>query len=223
MIRFLVYVLLIIIIIFVPLNTYNTEAKKYINISKPSVKIRLIEQKNIPKPKVIKKIIKKKKVIKKKKIIKKILKKKPIKKVIKKEPKPVEKVKIQEEIIEPKMIKDEPILETLEIAQTISSPLINQNKIDKYYALIYEKIDKYKKYPKKAIRFKQEDTVKVYFVVNKDGVISDFKILKESKYNSLNKAVKKMFKRIKKVQKPPKDIDTPLEIEVGINFKLTKD
>jgi len=109
------------------------------------------------------------------------------------------------------------------ISKSKSVKVVDKNESKEYYATIYQEIDKNKKYPKQAIKFKQEDSIPVSFMVNGEGEIYDFKILKKSSYPSLNKAVEKIFKNVKKLQRPPLGISLPLEVKININFKLEKE
>ena len=212
MIRFFLYVFIIAIIIFIPFKINSDNNKKQLSVRASTVHVKLVEPKKV---KAVKKP-------QKKKIIKKKIKKKIIKKKLK--PKPKKKFFIPQELPQEIMPLEEEIIQedTKPLVNEVVVP-VNQSLIDDYYNLIYEKINRYKRYPKKAIRFKQEDSIPVYFAIDKDGIVYDFRIVKPSKYSSLNKAVEKIFKKIRRVKKPPSEIETPLKINISINFKLKKD
>jgi len=211
MIRFFVYIFIISTIIFIPFKI-NSESKKQVKVGTSVVHVKLVEPK---KPKVNKKP--------KKKIIKKKPKKKPKPKKPKPKPKPKKKVFVpQEKPQEIKPLEEEIIEEAIKSEVVENVQAVNQTLIDEYYNMIYEKINSHKRYPKKAIRFRREDSIPVHFAIDKDGLIYEFKILKKSKYSSLNKAVEKIFKKIKRVDRPPNGIETPLKINISINFKLKK-
>ncbi len=186
-------------------------------------------QKKAPK-KVVKK---KKKVVKKKPKPKKKIKPKPKpkpKKIIKPKPLPPKVVeKLVPIIEEPKIIEEEkeivppePVVEEVieeEILEDNSAQVMASKK-ELYFASIYDSIGKHKKYPKKAKKFKQQGDVKVRFDVDAEGKISNFMIVEKSKYKSLDKAVKKMFKKLKYFEKPPPELELPLEISITISYTL---
>lgn len=215
MIRSLLYVIILTVIVFIPFSL-NQESKKksYKRASRsvsvkivtpqPPVKLKEIVKTIKPKPK---KIIKKKRVIKKKIVPKPVIKKEPV--VVKKEP-----------LIQEKVVEEVAVVEEVLKQEVLSS--VSSSKEDEYYALIYEEINKNKYYPKKSKKFKQEDTIPVSFVIDKEGYVSAFKIVRPSQYKALNKAVKKMFKKMRSFKKPPSGVKTPLEMTIEINFKLQK-
>ena len=226
MIRSFIYIVILCIIVFIPFSMPQKAQKKVFKKGSKSISIKIVEQKEPPKkkitPKVAKPKPKPKKIIKKKVIKKKVVKKKVIPKPIKKiVPIPLPEPKIEPVEVEKEILKEEPVVEE-EIVQTQMSKAVSTSKVNEYYALIYEEISKNKYYPKKSRRFKQEDTIPVSFTIDKDGNVSAFKILKESKYRELNKAVKKMFKKMRKFKKPPSGVQTPLEMSIEINFKLQR-
>ena len=234
MFRFLLYAVFITLLLFIPLNIFKQETKQNVKLQSSSIKVKLTR---VPEPPKVRErpVVKKKKPVEKpieRKLVKKKpqeKKKKPIEKktkVLKKEPLPEPKA---QEPQEPKEIQKESPQDTPKLEQT---PLVSESKsvksVDKnesqeYYDAIYQEIDKNKKYPKQAIRFKQEDVIPVVFMVNGEGEIYDFKIIKKSSYPSLNKAVEKIFKKVKKLQKPPLGTSLPLEVKISINFKLEKE
>jgi len=229
--RSLVYIILLSIIAFIPFEYSKEQEAKSLQPSKKSINIKIvtpqIEQKKEPVKKVqkpkLKKIEKPKPKPKpiEKKIVKKVQKPKPkeiVKPVVEKVP-VKEMIEKKEEIIEEEIVEEDLIEEVVQEPQE-STDLNRQNEIDAYFAQVYEIINKAKYYPKKSRRFKQEDSIPVSFLVDKDGLISNFNIVKPSKYRELNKAVQKMFQKIKRFDKPPKGALTPLEMKISINFKL---
>ena len=228
MIRIVLYIAILCVIVFIPFTLPKKIEKKSFKRSNTSVNIKLVEpkveakkptppkvKKPKPKPKK-KKILKKKKPIKKKVIKKKIVPKKVVPKPTPlPEPEPIVDEKPEPQVVEEPVVEEEP-----KVQQEISTS--NASEVDAYFALIYEEINKNKYYPKKARRFRQEDTIGVSFTIDADGRVSAFKILKESRYKALNKAVKKMFKKMRKFVKPPQGAKTPLEMTIEINFNLEK-
>lgn len=216
MIRSLLYIIILTAIVFIPFSLNQESKKKSYKRASKSISIKIVTPPALVKPKKILKNVKpkpKKIIKKKKKVIKKKIVKKP---VVKKEP-----VLIKEEpIIQEKVVEEVAVVEEVmkqEVMATASS-----SKEDEYFTLIYEEINKNKYYPKKSKKFKQEDTISVSFVIDKEGYVSAFKIVRPSQYKALNKAVKKMFKKMKSFKKPPSGVKTPLEMSIEINFKLQK-
>ncbi len=204
--RALLYILVLIIIVFIPLKSTKKAQVQMLNHQTKSIHAKIVE------PKIEKKIEKKiEPKIKKKKIIKKKVLKKPT------PPKPIEKKveQVQEEKVVEKLIpKEEEVKPAPDTKQLLQSAKQN------YFGEVYEVINKSKYYPKKSRKFRQEDSIPVSFVIEEDGTISAFKIVKLSQFKELNKAVEKMFKKIKKFTKPPQGIPTPLEMNLNIDFKL---
>ncbi len=93
-------------------------------------------------------------------------------------------------------------------------------KKKRYYALVYAAIAANKRYPKKAIRFHQEGSVRVRFTVDGDGTITAFRIVAASGVRSLDKATRKLFEHLKKFQPPPEGTDLPLEMTINIKYTL---
>jgi len=217
LIRYTAYIIILSVLIFLPLLTNKHIKNESNTIKRNSMNIKLVQE-EIPKKPQIKKI---KKVKKTKSNIKPKVKPKPKKHKLKK-PKIIEK----KEILEPiKEIIEEIVKEETKEEKQVQEVINIQNKHietkkEKYFNSIYDSISSYKKYPKKARKFRQEGDVKVHFFIDKDGEVSRFEILQESEYKSLNKAVTKIFKKLKYFDKPPIELDLPLEISITISYKL---
>jgi len=212
--RSLFYILILSIIAFIPFSTSQKLERKKIKMHSQNVNVKIVDAKikKSAKPKIKPKLKKKKKKSIKKKIVKKIEKPKPKKQIVE---------KIEEKVLKEEVIKEEKIAvkdDSLLKEQSARNEL--QSKTDAYYANVYELINKNKYYPKKSRKFRQEDSIPVFFIIDKGGFISAFKIVRPSPYKELNKAVKKMFTKIKKFDKPPSGIALPLEMNININFKL---
>jgi len=218
MLRIIVYCFIVGAFLFVPFSYTIKEEKKILLGTNTPVYIKLITP---SKKKRIKPHIKKTIAVKKR--TKQIKKNKPLKKI--------EKKVLPREVLEPKLLKiaqqevPRKLVEKAQVnkkIQNVQTQQIATNKSieDKYYTQLYKTIDANKRYPKKAIRFKQQDEIVVSFAILEDGKVTLFKILKQSKYNSLNKEIRRMFQKIKMFEKPPKQLQTPLEIKITISFKL---
>ena len=210
-------------VIFVPMGVEVVELKplyhqdKVINVTlvKPPVKkkvkkvVKKVKKKPKPKPKPI---VKPKPIPKPKPVVKKVIipKPEPIKKI--------EKVVVKKEIIVQK--KEEVKSEDDEARKVELAKSMKAKRT--YYDTIFEVIAQNKRYPKKARRYKQEGSIKVSFKVLSDGTITDLKLLTLAKYKSLNKAVKKLFKRLEKFPVPPDNLSFPLELSITINYKLKR-
>lgn len=209
-VRFSVYILIVFGLVIIPWNL-KQEKITQLGMKAQVLSINLIKP---PQKKKIKKLVKKPKPKPKKKP-----KPKPI---IKPKPKPAP---IVEKIIEPEPVVEEPLKEEVKSLEDenrkaqIAEAIVAKKT---YYDKIYEAIADNKKYPKKAKRYKQEGSVKVSFKVLSDGTITDLELLEPSKFSSLNKAVKKLFKKLKKFQTPPSNLSFPLELSLTINYKLKR-
>ncbi|MBW2655963.1 MAG: energy transducer TonB [Deltaproteobacteria bacterium] len=84
------------------------------------------------------------------------------------------------------------------------------------------KIESHKKYPDTARLRYLEGRVKIHFMIAKDGRISDLKIVKPARHNSLNKAVLKAVRDSAPFPVPPSNLfKESLKIEITIVFELT--
>ena len=199
LIRYAMYIIILSILIFIPFLNNKEKPTSTNIIKRTSMNIKLVKEE----------MTKKTQIARIKKIKKQKVKQKP------KKPNLIE---------EKKIIK--PTIDEVQEEQEAQKEVINiQNKHietlkERYFNSIYDSISKYKKYPKKAKRFKQEGDVKVNFHVNKNGMISKFKILSKNKYSSLNKAVIKIFDKLKYFEKPPTELKLPLKISITISYKL---
>ncbi len=228
--RYLLYLFILSLIIFIPFLEAKSEEKVVSHTKKTSINVTLVEKPLIKK--VQKKVVKKKKPHRKPKPKKRSKVKPTPKKIVEPKPIPIKspppKVVEKKEIIEevPDLVK-ELVVETQEDAPTEelveeepSKEQILASKKNLYFATIYEKISQYKKYPKKAKRLRQEGEIKVRFLVDAQGRVSDFEILDQSDFRLLNKAVKKMFKKLKTFDAPPSGLELPLEISITISYRL---
>ncbi|MCW9026637.1 MAG: energy transducer TonB [Thiovulaceae bacterium] len=200
--------------IITPFKLSQKTNKEKTKLTSNSVKITLVNQ---PKPKKIKP----KPIKKPKPKIKPKPKPKP-KPIIKEEPRPIPEPEPIKKI-EPKPVKEVFKKEELlpQVEEKVSEPVIDNTADIKqiYYSKIRSVIEQHKKYPRKARRFKHQGDVKVSFFVNYDGTTDALEIIEPSRYNTLNKAVKKMFRGLT-FEKPPKELEPPIKIFITITFKL---
>lgn len=201
--RLIIYLILIFILITIPFSLPKKTDTKTSKVTSNSVKISLINQ-SVKKKK--NKVRPKKKTQPKPKRKKKKLSKP--KKVEKTEPKPQKEVFKKEELLP-------------QVNEQISEPTINKSYEIRqtYYTYIRSTIEQNQIYPKKARRFKQQGEVHISFMIRYDGSISSLEIIRPSRYNTLNKAVKKMFKKLR-FKEPPKELEHPLKITIPIKFTL---
>ena len=99
------------------------------------------------------------------------------------------------------------------------------NEIALYYAQLAQWLERYKKYPTIARRRNQQDNVTIQFVMNKQGKLLRYKLIKPSKYDSLNRATIKMLERASPMPVPPKELigdKIELKYTIPVNFKLVK-
>lgn len=214
MLRFFLYCSVILAVVFIPFKVNSNEEENIKIYKNSALRVSLSEVQKLkekPKPKLKK--IKPKPRPKPKPKPKKIIKKKTVTK------------KITEPIIEPPKKQEEPKEQV--ISHTVSNNSIRQSKLqsikENYYSVIYAQIDAKKRYPKKALRFKQEGEVSVSFHVLRDGSITHFKLIKKSEFEALNKEIKRIFKSLRRFDKPPNEIEIPLEVHLSIRFKIDKE
>jgi TonB family protein len=99
------------------------------------------------------------------------------------------------------------------------------NEIALYYAQLAQWLERYKKYPTIARRRNQQDNVTIQFVMNKQGKLLRYKLIKPSKHDSLNRATIKMLERASPMPVPPKELigdKIELKYTIPVNFKLVK-
>ena len=83
------------------------------------------------------------------------------------------------------------------------------------------KIEKYKKYPKRAKRLKQQGRVVISFEVMKNGQIRNITVKSKSPYKRLNEAAKNILKNIKSFDPIPKQLNRQTwAIEVPLSYLI---
>ncbi len=186
------------------------------NIEPKIRKIRLHKVTIKPKEKEVKKLIQHKIKPKPKKIKKKIVKKKKIlKKVVGATP----KNRAEKKVIIKKQVKTTKIVEVKKIDLLTK----NEKKYieNRYKAMVKKLIEKYKFYPSKSKRMKQEGIVLVKFTILKNGKFIGLCIKKANRHKRLNRASLKIFKSIEKFEKIPEKLgknswDMVIPIEYNI-------
>ncbi len=220
--RWVIYLLLAAGIVFIPLPELSEEYTSAAAVQKSLVQLTLVEPQPAPRPKPVEKP-----------------KPKPVEKP-KPKPKPVEKPKpkplpepepltppepepevIEEEVIE--AVEEEPAEELPEESVPLEPavPTVNVEQLkESYYAIVRNHIASKKRYPKKALRFRQEGDVSVTFRVDAQGRLLEYAIKEESRYVSLNRAALKIFNAITAFEKPPVGMEFPLEMTITINYTI---
>ena len=193
--------------------------------------IKLEEDKVVAAPSSNHTIALKKIILKPQKKVEKVIKKVVIK--AKKKPKLVEKAVrkvIKEKKKEPKKIvkKAQPEIKKLVAAPT--KPVAKKPTLttaqkaaieNEYLQKLKAHIEKYKFYPKRAKRLRQQGSVKVSFVLNKNGQINSVKIIKKCPFKRLNKATIELFDKMTHFQPIPKELNkTSWELKVPITYNI---
>lgn len=94
-----------------------------------------------------------------------------------------------------------------------------------YRQLLLQQLERYKRYPKSAMRRNQEGIINLEFIIDKDGNILSYKLLTPSKYKSLNKAVEKMIKKANPLPQIPDSVNngaSEYRFIAPIKFELSK-
>jgi len=191
-------------------NNKTSESLK-VSLERPSVQKRVA---------VVQKVIKKPEPKPKSKTIAKPKPKKPILKPAKKsKPKRSEPKKMLPAVSKPVVIiQKEPPVEKIAVAAAPSQATVDA--INAYESYLRDVIYSKKRYPTKSRRMHQQGSVTMRFIVNKTGEISAFSILKSSGFNTLDKATEKLFERIGTFKPPPREMPTPKELTITIQYTL---
>lgn len=92
-----------------------------------------------------------------------------------------------------------------------------------YRATISAILKRHKRYPSRALTRRQEGTVAITFIINKDGKLAGYRITHSSGYRLLDREVEKMLKRAAPF--PPFPIDMEQEfirLSLPVDFYITK-
>ena len=97
----------------------------------------------------------------------------------------------------------------------------NFNSPKDYFQMVRQKIEKNKKYPKTAIHQNITGNVTLKFIIKKNGSITGLKIVKKSKFRSLNRAALEAIKACVPFPQPPRNyFKNPLPIQLTIVFEF---
>lgn len=152
-------------------------------------------------------------------------------------PKPVEKKKVDHKKQPPKPVnnlaqtsktKNENIAQTSANSQSQANtapaaPVIGKlnyetSKGNPIFGKIWSLIGKHKKYPQSAQRMRKHGNCLIAFLLHKNGVISNLKLLSSSGHEILDESA---LETVRKASKEfPKDLDKDYQIEVPIAYKL---
>ena len=104
----------------------------------------------------------------------------------------------------------------------VEQPGINTENIrNSYFANISAMLAQAKRYPKRAVRRKQEGTVKVNLVIDRNGELVSFDITQSSRHRVLDREVERMIQRSAPFPEIPVAIaGNTLSITVPVAFFL---
>lgn len=92
-----------------------------------------------------------------------------------------------------------------------------------YRATISAILKRHKRYPSRALRRKQEGTVAITFIINKDGNLAGYRITDSSGHRLLDKAVEKMLKRAAPFPPFPGDMEQEfITLSLPVDFYINK-
>ena len=123
------------------------------------------------------------------------------------------------------------ITKEIEISKEIRSTNNNNNNQEniKYnktsnlsalHALLYNEINKNRRYPNSALRLQREGTVQVTFKLLKNGVVNNLIVENSSGFNSLDKAAMLAVKNIQPFYAAKRHLQEPHNFTVDIIFQL---
>jgi protein TonB len=96
-----------------------------------------------------------------------------------------------------------------------------QNIFAGYLAIIRAMLERNKEYPLWARKNNWEGTVRLHFVVSRDGTIEDINVIGSSGFSILDKAAERTVRRIGKFPSIPKELTMGrLSLDVPLVFKL---
>ena len=90
-----------------------------------------------------------------------------------------------------------------------------------YVAGLQVWLKKHREYPESALILRQEGTASLYFVINRDGSLRDYRIEKSSGHELLDRAVIEMIERAQPLPRIPGNLDgTQVVLVVPVQFVL---
>lgn len=187
-------------------NSVKSFVMKRVVIKEAKKVTKKIEQKN--KKRVVKQKLKLKKTALRKVEKKKIHKEK---KLVQKKEEVVKKIKVVEKIV----VKEK-------VAQKNSISLEKKKYLqNEYISLLKAHIEKYKYYPKRAKRLKQEGRVNISFTISKNGDILGVKFLEKCPYKRLNKAAIEIFDKFTSFKPIPKELNkNSWDLNIPIEYSI---
>jgi protein TonB len=90
-----------------------------------------------------------------------------------------------------------------------------------YMARLQAWLERHKEYPRRAKLRRQEGTVVLYFVMNREGRVLEYRLRRSSGHASLDHAVEEMIERAQPLPKMPQEMrQARLELVVPVQFYL---
>lgn len=97
----------------------------------------------------------------------------------------------------------------------------NPGEVADYMARLQAWLERHKEYPRRAKLRRQEGTVLLYFVMNREGRVLEYKLRRSSGHASLDHAVEEMIERAQPLPKMPQEMrQARLELVVPVQFYL---
>jgi len=90
-----------------------------------------------------------------------------------------------------------------------------------YAAILQAWLERHKEYPRRAQRRRQEGTALLYFVMDRDGHVLDYRIEESSGFGLLDREVERMIERAQPLPRMPEEMQQArLELMVPVQFFL---
>jgi protein TonB len=89
-----------------------------------------------------------------------------------------------------------------------------------YYRALGMRLERRKRYPRMAVKQRQQGTVKLRLLIAADGSLLSADVIAASKHRTLNEAATRLARDSSPYPVPPIGADTPLEIRVPISYHL---
>jgi len=89
-----------------------------------------------------------------------------------------------------------------------------------YYRALGKRLERRKRYPRMAVKQRQQGTVKLRLLIAADGSLLSADIIAASKHRTLNEAATRLARDSSPYPAPPIGANTPLEIRVPISYHL---
>ncbi|MDZ7752786.1 MAG: energy transducer TonB [Gammaproteobacteria bacterium] len=90
-----------------------------------------------------------------------------------------------------------------------------------YAAILQAWLERHKEYPRRAQRRRQEGTALLYFVMDREGHVLNYRIEESSGFGLLDREVERMIERAQPLPRMPEDMQqAQLELKVPVQFFL---